>query len=120
MIGLPSEGLRVPSSVIYGMRYDPRRRVLDVVFRGSGEVYRYFGVPRAVWQDFVRAPSKGTYLNTVFKDMGYGYERVEGWAQLAGVAASAEPPGVAKESVAGGNAAGFRDLPDVNVWGFYE
>ena len=102
----------MPSSVIYGMRYDPRGRVLDVVFRGSGEVYRYFGVPRAVWREFVRSPSKGTYLNTVFKDKGYGYERMEGWAELARVAAVAEPDG--KEGK------GFQDLPDANVWGFYE
>ncbi len=112
----------MPSSVIYGMRYDPRRRVLDVVFRGSGEVYRYFGVPRAVWRDFVRAPSKGTYLNTVFKDMGYGYERVEGWAQLAGVAAAAKGEAFIRkgDDVVDGAGQGLRDVPDANVWGFYE
>ena len=106
----------MPSSVIYGMRYDLRGRVLDVVFRGSGEVYRYFGVPRAVWREFVRSPSKGTYLNTVFKDKGYGYERVEGWVGLPQVEAAAETDREVEKGV--GQRIG--DVPDANVWGFYE
>ena len=67
----------MPSSVIDAMEYDPRWRVLLIVFRGSGEVYRYYGVPRAVWEAFVAAPSKGTYLNETFKAMGFRFERAE-------------------------------------------
>ena len=67
----------MPSSVIESMAYDPRWRVLLIAFRGSGEVYRYYGVPRAVWEAFVAAPSKGTYLNETFKGMGFRFERVD-------------------------------------------
>ena len=98
----------MPSNVIYGMRYEPRGRTLDVVFRATGETYRYFDVPREVWQAFVRSPSKGTFLNTTFKDGGYGYRKVEGIAMAAAAA-----PGEPAEGT-------FRDVPDHNVWGFYE
>lgn len=104
----------VPSSVIYGMRYEPRGRTLDVVFRGGRGTYRYFGVPLNVWRAFVRAPSKGTYLNTVFKDKGFGYEKLEEWVSVPRLAAAEAP---AEEASAG---QGFRDLPDANVWGFYD
>lgn len=96
--------------------------MLDVVFRRSGEVYRYFGVPHEVWREFLRAPSKGTYLNTVFKEKGYAYERVEGWMPLPGVAAAAEGEASAGKgnAVVDGAGRGFRDVPDANVWGFYK
>ena len=66
----------MPSSVIAAMRYDPRERILMIVYRGSRERYRYFGVPPEIWKAFQAAPSKGTYLNEVFKDCGFRYERV--------------------------------------------
>ena len=100
----------MPSRVIYGMRYEPRGRTLDVVFRETGETYRYFEVPTEVWRAFVRAPSKGTFLNTVFKDGGYGYRKLTGL--LPTVAAGDDrPPGSGRA---------FADRPDANVWGFYE
>lgn len=64
----------MPSSVIEQMQYDTRWRVLLVKFRDSGEVYRYYDVPRAVWEAFVAAPSKGTFLNETFKARGFRYE----------------------------------------------
>lgn len=76
----------MPSSVIERMDYDPRWRVLRIAFRGSGEVYRYYGVPPAVWREFVAAPSKGTYLNETFKALEFRYERAdprEMWARTA-------------------------------------
>ena len=105
----------MPSSVIYGMRYDPRGQTLDVVFRGGRGTYRYFDVPAPVWRAFVKAPSKGTFLNTVFKDGGYGYEKLDGRAPVPVLAAAAE-------TWAGKGPSGptIRDVPDANVWGFYE
>ena len=116
-------GSRVPSSVIYGMRYHPGARVLDVVFRGSGEVYRYLDVPPTIWRQFVRAPSKGTYLNTVFKDQGYTYERFAPYAQgprLASVAASAATTHTAEALGESAPPPEPSDRPDPNVWGFYD
>lgn len=100
----------MPSSVIYGMRYEPRGRTLDIVFRGGRGTYRYFGVPLNVWRAFVRAPSKGTYLNTVFKEKEFGYEKLEGWVGVPKLAAAADE----------GSGLRFRDVPDANVWGFYD
>lgn len=67
----------MPSSVIESMRYDTRWRMLEIVFRGSGEVYRYYKAPRAAWEAFRAAPSKGTYLNETFKAMNFRYERAD-------------------------------------------
>ena len=66
----------MPSSVIQWMRYEPHLRSLLIAFRGRGDVYRYFDVPASAWEAFLAATSKGTHLNTLFKDGGYGYERI--------------------------------------------
>lgn len=68
----------MPSSVIRSMQYHPRERTLDIVFCDGRGVYRYFDVPGAEWQAFCSAPSKGTYLNQIFKAHGYGYEKLPG------------------------------------------
>lgn len=74
----------MPSSVIARMRYDPASRVLEMEYRGGRGMYRYFEVPREEWEAFVLAPSKGTYLNEVFKRREYGYSKVSGWSRLTG------------------------------------
>ena len=66
----------MPSSVIAAMHYDAERRVLMIVYRGDRGRYRYFDVPPEEWEAFRAAKSKGTYLNEVFKERGYRYERV--------------------------------------------
>ena len=68
----------MPSSVIAAMHYDERTRALTVVYRGGRGRYRYFEVPPEEWAAFRAAPSKGTYLNTVFKEKNFRYERLEG------------------------------------------
>ncbi len=73
----------MPSNVIAWMVYDPATQVLEMEYHGRG-VYRYFDVPREEWDEFVRASSKGTYLNTVFKAREYGYKKVVGWSRLHG------------------------------------
>lgn len=66
---------RVPlnSSSISAIGYDPESCVLEIEFRRSGQIYRYFGVPAADYAAFLRAESKGTYLNQKFKPRGYPY-----------------------------------------------
>ncbi|MES2391315.1 MAG: KTSC domain-containing protein [Acidobacteriota bacterium] len=66
----------MPSSVIRAMRFDPARRVLEIVFRGAAGVYRYLGVPMEEWRRFRGAPAKGAYLNGIFKGQGYRFEKV--------------------------------------------
>lgn len=98
----------MPSSVIHGMIYSPKRRTLDIVFRDARGTYRYYDVSSDEWLAFKRSPSKGTYLNATFKGKHPHYERFEGApTQFVGsLAASVMQPA--------------RDLPDANIWGFYE
>lgn len=57
---------RVKSSVIRAVGYDARSRELEVEFH-SGRVYRYFEVPRSVYQHLLTADSVGKYFNDVVK-----------------------------------------------------
>lgn len=74
----------MPSSVIAWMVYDPATQVLEMCYRGGRGVYRYFDVPRSEWEQFMTSPSKGTYLNTVFKAREYPFQKVVGWSRLRG------------------------------------
>ena len=67
----------MPSTVIEWMRYEPAMHRLLISFRGGRGVYCYFDVPLDTWNAFRAAPSKGTFLNSVFKEGGYGYERLD-------------------------------------------
>jgi len=66
----------VESSSIASIGYDEASRVLEVQFIESGEIYRYFDVPLQEYENFLAAPSKGTYLNSYLKQQGYWYERL--------------------------------------------
>jgi hypothetical protein len=78
----------MPSKVIQTMHYDPDRQELLIVFRGSRGTYRYFDVPAEEWEAFLAAESKGTYLNRIFKQKEYPYEKTEEIVRLSG-----RPPG---------------------------
>ena len=65
------------SSVIAAMHYNERTRVLTVIYRGTRGKYHYFDVPWEEWRAFRDADSKGTYLNTIFKEKEYRYEHVD-------------------------------------------
>jgi hypothetical protein len=66
---------RIPvhSTSIASIGYLPAKRELEIRFRASGDVYRYFGVPSEEYRAFMAAESKGTYLNQVFKPREYRY-----------------------------------------------
>jgi len=68
---------RVPvsSSAIKAIGYDPRPKVLEVMF-SSGRIYRYFHVPPERYDALCKAASIGAYLNREIKGR-YDYERVE-------------------------------------------
>ena len=66
----------VDSTTIASMGYDSRKRELEIEFRESGDVYRYFNVPATEYQAFLAAESKGTYLNQIFKPREYCYRMV--------------------------------------------
>ena len=57
----------VSSSAIAAVEHDPVSLTLRVTFRGSG-TYTYEGVPRSLYEAFLRAPSKGTFFNEHIRD----------------------------------------------------
>ena len=52
----------VDSTAIDSVGYDPETAVLEVEFT-SGEVYRYFAVPRSIYRDLVEADSPGQFFS---------------------------------------------------------
>jgi hypothetical protein len=57
----------VESSVIRFFRYDPRERALHITFT-SGKAYTYLDVPPKVYDDFLKADSKGEFFNEEIRD----------------------------------------------------
>ena len=57
----------VESSVISSISYDPKSLTLDIEFKSSGEIYRYFDVPNDEYHGLLAADSKGAYLNSEIK-----------------------------------------------------
>src|SRR5215468_2070952 len=51
----------VESSMIQAVGYDPKTRILEVVFN-SGQTYCYEDVPPEVHQELMAADSKGQYM----------------------------------------------------------
>lgn len=58
----------VNSSAISRIEHDAATGYLDIWFTGSGGPYRYYGVPRSVYEAFLAAWSKGTFFNMHIKD----------------------------------------------------
>lgn len=77
----------VVSTTLSTVAYDGIRNVLQLEFR-SRAVYRYFGVPGAVHEALLDAPSKGSYFNQAIRGR-YAYVRVSG---LLAAQTSAEGP----------------------------
>ena len=63
----------VDSETITSIGYEPLRCELDIEFRQSGNVYRYFEGSAEEHAEFRSADSKGNYLNRVFKAKGHPY-----------------------------------------------
>ena len=56
----------VESTALATVGYDEDRELLEVEFCGRA-IYRYFGVPAAVHQGLLGAPSKGSYFNQAIR-----------------------------------------------------
>lgn len=57
---------RVESSTLRALAYDNGRGILQLEFR-SRAIYHYYGVPAAVYEALLGAPSKGSYFNRVIR-----------------------------------------------------
>ena len=66
---------RVESSVIRSVGYERETATLEVEFHGD-RVYRYFAVPRVVFEGLMGAESVGAYFNSKVRDR-YPEERVD-------------------------------------------
>jgi len=71
---MPVDMVTVSSSNISAIGYDHERGDLLVEFRNRW-TYRYRSVPLAVYEAFLRAPSKGRYHHAVVRPR-YAYSRV--------------------------------------------
>ena len=56
----------VESTTLATVAYDEVRELLQLEFR-SQAIYQYCGVPAAVYEGLLRAPSKGSYFNQVIR-----------------------------------------------------
>lgn len=66
---------KVSSSMIYAVGYDEGREWLEVVyFKG---VYRYYDVPKAIYEGLLEADSKGSYMHDMILDL-YRYRQLRG------------------------------------------
>jgi hypothetical protein len=57
----------VSSTAIETIQYDPGIRQLRVTFPG-GNTYKYYDVPRGVYEGFLQAKSKGLFFNAYIRD----------------------------------------------------
>ena len=64
----------VNSSNIAEIGYDPPTMTLEVAFK-QGTAYQYFDVPETVYQELMRADSKGKFLNANIKN-SYRYTKL--------------------------------------------
>ena len=63
------------SKMLAAAAYDNSKQILYLRFRNTGYVYRYFAVPAADYQAFLRAESKGRFFRSHIRDH-FRYERL--------------------------------------------
>ena len=56
--------MRFGSAAIAAVRYDEKKRALDVEFR-EGDTYRSMHVPEFVYRELLQAESAGAYWNAI-------------------------------------------------------
>ena len=67
---------KVDSSVIAKVSYKAEEDTLDVVFVNES-LYRYFGVPKKVYDKFMESDSKGEFFNQNIKDRYSCFKKVK-------------------------------------------
>ena len=63
------------SKMLSAAAYDHSKQILYLRFRNTGYVYRYFELPDADYQAFLRAESKGRFFRSHIRDH-FRYERM--------------------------------------------
>ena len=75
------DDVELESSVIRSLAYDGEAETCDVRFT-SGRVYRYWGIPRSVFEWWSRTPEKGAFFNRKVRD-AYPYRELDTEASRA-------------------------------------
>jgi ATP-dependent DNA helicase RecG len=75
------DAVAVESSAIARVAYDPPHTSLYLEFH-DGAICQYSNVPLAVYRDFIRAESKGTYFNGQIRPH-YPFRRVRALNRLS-------------------------------------
>ncbi len=68
------ERQRVSSSDVAAIGYDEASQTLEIEFHATG-AYRYFSVPKSVYEEFVRTPTYGKFFHQNIKGK-YAWEKV--------------------------------------------
>lgn len=68
------ERYSVASSNIASIGYDTQTETLEVEFL-NGTIYQYYNFPENLYEELMREPSKGKFLNLYIKN-AYPYSRV--------------------------------------------
>ena len=66
---------RVLSSNLKSVGYDDTENILEIEFK-SGSIYQYFDVPREIYDELMRAQSKGKYFWRWIRDE-FEYEKIK-------------------------------------------
>ena len=64
------------SSNVRAIAYNAEEQWLYVAFKRGGSTYRYFEVPDSLFQEFLKAESKGRFLDRKIKKGCYRYEKL--------------------------------------------
>ncbi len=63
------ERITLASKTLHSAGYDPATQTLELEFRHSGRVYRYFEVPEGVFAWLQKVPGKTAYFNRTIRDV---------------------------------------------------
>lgn len=69
------EMIGVRSSNVKAIGYDEKGSVLFVEFN-SGSLYEHYGIPAYIFQAFLDSDSKGRFLHSHIKSVGYHYKQI--------------------------------------------
>jgi hypothetical protein len=58
----------VDSTTMRSVGYQPKSRILEIEF-DSGAVYQYLEVPARIYEQLLRAESKGRYFNSEIREV---------------------------------------------------
>lgn len=68
--------IQCDSSKISEYRYNSETLEFDIKYRSTGEIYRYFEVPKGIYEKFQAAQSKGSFSHHFIEKAGYSFKKL--------------------------------------------